>query len=171
MLYQVGQFASSKSAMKVDAPQLSALITILRSVGPVISTRRSSMSFGCGAIGPVALADGLRLGQEVGQLAGVELLLPRGARGEQFLAARLERAMQLRDERERLGREDFGECRGDLAGDLDAGGQRGRSGGVHDGSCEGGNGDGLVRQDTRRTNMRHFKLQSSISQYERISGL
>ena len=50
MLSQVGQFASSKSAMKVDAPQLSALITILRSVGPVISTRRSSMSCGWSAI-------------------------------------------------------------------------------------------------------------------------
>ena len=44
MLCQVGQLASSKSAMKVEAPQLSALITILRSVGPVISTRRSSRS-------------------------------------------------------------------------------------------------------------------------------
>lgn len=32
----------SKSAMKVLAPELSAFITILRSVGPVISTRRSS---------------------------------------------------------------------------------------------------------------------------------
>ena len=50
MLAQVGQFASSKSAMKVDAPQLSALITILRSVGPVISTRRSSRSRGWSAI-------------------------------------------------------------------------------------------------------------------------
>src|SRR5256885_8658406 len=50
MLDQVGQLASSKSAMKVEAPELSALITILRSVGPVISTRRSSKSFGCGEI-------------------------------------------------------------------------------------------------------------------------
>src|SRR6266480_4240868 len=49
MLCQVGQFASSKSAMKVEAPEFSALITILRSVGPVSSTRRSSRSFGCGA--------------------------------------------------------------------------------------------------------------------------
>jgi len=49
MLSQVGQFASSKSAMKVEAPQLSALNDHLRSVGPVISTRRSSKSLGCGA--------------------------------------------------------------------------------------------------------------------------
>jgi hypothetical protein len=42
MLDQVGEFESSKSAMKVLAPELRALMTILRSVGPVISTRRSS---------------------------------------------------------------------------------------------------------------------------------
>ena len=36
--------ASSKSAMKTLAPEFSALITILRSVGPVISTRRSPRS-------------------------------------------------------------------------------------------------------------------------------
>jgi hypothetical protein len=35
--------------MNTLAPQLSALITILRSVGPVISTRRSLMSSGIGA--------------------------------------------------------------------------------------------------------------------------
>ena len=41
MLRQVGELASSKSAMKPRAPELSALMTILRLVGPVISTRRS----------------------------------------------------------------------------------------------------------------------------------
>ena len=40
-LAQVGEFASSKSAMKPRAPEFSALMTSLRSVGPVISTRRS----------------------------------------------------------------------------------------------------------------------------------
>ena len=39
---QVGELASSKSAMKPLAPELSALMTSLRSVGPVISTRRSA---------------------------------------------------------------------------------------------------------------------------------
>ncbi|KAI9236679.1 MAG: hypothetical protein BYD32DRAFT_418229 [Podila humilis] len=38
---QVGAFESSKSAMKVAAPEFKALMTILRSTGPVISTRRS----------------------------------------------------------------------------------------------------------------------------------
>ena len=46
----VGEFASSKSAMNTRAPELSALITIFRSTGPVISTRRSAISSGNGAI-------------------------------------------------------------------------------------------------------------------------
>src|SRR3954454_6833723 len=49
MFCQVGEFESSKSAMKPRAPELSALITILRCVGPVISTRRSWRSAGAGA--------------------------------------------------------------------------------------------------------------------------
>ena len=44
----VGEDASSKSAMKTRAPELSALIIILRSTGPVISTRRSSRPGGAG---------------------------------------------------------------------------------------------------------------------------
>ena len=49
MSYQVGAFESSKSAMKTDAPQFMALMTIFRSTGPVISTRLSCRSFGKGA--------------------------------------------------------------------------------------------------------------------------
>ena len=45
----VGEFESSKSAMNIFAPELSALITIFRSTGPVISTRRSWSSSGTGA--------------------------------------------------------------------------------------------------------------------------
>ena len=48
-LAHVGEFASSKSAMKTFAPELSALIIIFRSTGPVISTRRSCRSAGAGA--------------------------------------------------------------------------------------------------------------------------
>lgn len=47
--HQVGAFESSKSAIKTDAPEFKALMTILRSTGPVISTRRSKRSFGKGA--------------------------------------------------------------------------------------------------------------------------
>src|SRR5262249_10150637 len=46
---QVGEFESSKSAMKTFAPEFNALMIILRSTGPVISTRRSSRSAGIGA--------------------------------------------------------------------------------------------------------------------------
>src|SRR6267378_1317655 len=45
----VGALASSKSAMKTLALELSALIIILRSGGPVISTRRSVRSGRIGA--------------------------------------------------------------------------------------------------------------------------
>jgi hypothetical protein len=40
-LDQVGVDESSKSAMNMFAPEFRALMTIFRSVGPVISTRRS----------------------------------------------------------------------------------------------------------------------------------
>lgn len=46
---QVGDEASSKSASHTRAPELRALTVILRSVGPVISTRRSSRASGAGA--------------------------------------------------------------------------------------------------------------------------
>src|SRR5690348_1989532 len=49
MFAQVGEQESSRSAMKTFAPELSALIIILRSTGPVISTRRSVRSTGAGA--------------------------------------------------------------------------------------------------------------------------
>ena len=49
-LAQVGHSESSKSAMKTFAPEFSALMTILRSGGPVISTRRSSRSAGIAPI-------------------------------------------------------------------------------------------------------------------------
>ena len=49
MLSQVGEVLSSKSAIKVLAPEFNALITIFLSTGPVISTRLSVKSFGTGA--------------------------------------------------------------------------------------------------------------------------
>ena len=45
-LRQLGAFESSKSAINTFAPEFSALITIFRSTGPVISTRRSVKSAG-----------------------------------------------------------------------------------------------------------------------------
>src|SRR3954452_16898901 len=49
MLLHVGEFESSKSAMKPVEPLFRALITIFRSVGPVISTHRFWRSCGAGA--------------------------------------------------------------------------------------------------------------------------
>jgi hypothetical protein len=48
-LCHVGDVASSKSASQTLAPEFSALTVILRSVGPVISTRRSSRPGAVGA--------------------------------------------------------------------------------------------------------------------------
>ena len=65
--------------MKTRAPELSALIIILGSAGPVISTRRSSRSARRRRHRPVRLAHVARGDQEVGPNARVELglaLLP-----------------------------------------------------------------------------------------------
>ncbi len=62
---------------------------------------------------PVALADVLRLGQEVGQGAGVELLLARGAELEQLAPPRAYLALQQRHEREGVRAEDLRVGRGD----------------------------------------------------------
>ena len=49
MFDHVGECESSKSAMNARAPEFSALMTILRDAGPVISTRRSASASGTGA--------------------------------------------------------------------------------------------------------------------------
>ena len=85
---QVGEFASSKSAMKTFAPELSALITILRSTGPVISTRRSAISSGTGATCQSAVADRRVSGEEVRQLARAQPRQPLRAPREQLAAPR-----------------------------------------------------------------------------------
>jgi len=75
------------------------VITILRSVGPVISTRRSSRSFGCARCA-TRLGDGGSLRREIGRLPASNSFCRRAPR-EQFLAPRLELAMQSCDESER----------------------------------------------------------------------
>ena len=63
---KVGAAESSKSAMKQDAPEFSALMIILRSTGPVISTRRSVRSAGVSAMvhsaSRIALVSGRKAG-------------------------------------------------------------------------------------------------------------
>ena len=108
-LTQCGVLASSRSASQTLAPELSALIDILRSVGPVISTRRSCRSCGHRRDPPVAVADRGGLRQEVqacprrpGRPA------PSAPGGEQLVAATAETAVQVGHEVERVGRQDLG---------------------------------------------------------------
>ena len=82
---------------------------------------------------PVAFADGLRLGQEVGPLAGVEPLGTRRTRGQQLAPARLEGAVQPGHQLERLLAENGLETGKDRRVDLHARGQRE----VHEISLEG----------------------------------
>ena len=120
MFAQVGVWASSKSAMKTLAPELSALITILRSVGPVISTQRFWKSGRAGGTRPVAVADRPGLGQEIGEAAGVQLGLALGPAAEQRLPGGAEVALEAGDERERRGGQDLGDAAFDRGTNLDA---------------------------------------------------
>ena len=129
MLAQVGELASSKSVMNTRAPEFIALMTILRSVGPVISTRRSWMSAGVGATVQSPSRTAWRFRQEVGPFAAIERGLPRVASGEEFVAPMAELPVQPGDERHRFGREDFPLGGADGAADFHVvrgGGENGR---------------------------------------------
>ncbi len=78
---------------------------ILRSTGPVISTRRSRRSAGRGATVHRSFADLACRGEEVGLLAGVERGLAGDAGGEELLAAAIELALEADDEGEGFGGE------------------------------------------------------------------
>ena len=95
---QVGELESSKSAMKTLAPEFSALMIILRSTGPVISTRRSSRSVRNGRDRPLALADARGLREEVGHAAVVDFLLPDPSSSQEFPAAAFELSRQPGEE-------------------------------------------------------------------------
>ena len=88
-LFQVGEFASSKSAMKTFAPEFKALITIFRSVGPVISTRRSSRSEGMGATRHSRSRISRVPSRKSGLLAAVELFLASATGVQQLLPGRI----------------------------------------------------------------------------------
>ena len=74
------------------------MITIFRSTGPVISTRRSWSSAGTGATRQSPSRTPRVSRQEVGQLAFAQPLRPLVARGEQLLPARAEASLQLGQE-------------------------------------------------------------------------
>ena len=107
--------------MKTRAPELSALIIILGSAGPVISTRRSSRSAGAGATRPVALADVACRDQEVRPDAGIELGLALLAATQEVEAERPEPALEVGHERERVVGQDLVGARDRGSRHLDAG--------------------------------------------------
>ncbi len=85
--------------MNTRAPELSALIIILGSAGPVISTRRSSRSAGAGATRQSAARIVARLGQEVGIGAGRELPVAARPGRQERGPIGPEPALQVGDER------------------------------------------------------------------------
>jgi hypothetical protein len=110
--------------MKTLAPELSALIIILRSVGPVISTRRSFRSAGAGATCQSALRIAAVSGKKAGNFAGVEAFLSFFARSQQFDAARVELTVQHCHKGKRVRCEHFSHCRRNRANDFHAGHRR-----------------------------------------------
>ena len=107
MLAKAGEEASSKSAMNTLAPELSALTIILRSTGPVISTRRSRRSAGIGATfqSPSRIA---RVSIRKSGSSPASKRFCRSARArQQLMPARVEAAMQVGEEGEGRRVEDF----------------------------------------------------------------
>ena len=88
--------------MKTFAPELSALMIILRSTGPGdldAAVERGPCGSGATVHSPSRIVGGL--GQEVGPLAGVEARLPLAPAREQLQPPRPERPHQVGDEGQR----------------------------------------------------------------------
>ena len=124
MLAKIGEDASSKSAMKTLAPELSALTIILRSTGPVISTRRSRRSAGILA----TIQSPSRMACVSARKSGSSPASKRFCRSwrarQKLEAPLIEAPMQPGEEGERLGGQDFGLPAAGLRVDLDAGYRR-----------------------------------------------
>ena len=127
-LVQSGEFESSKSVMYESAPELKALMTILASTGPVISTRRHCSAAGTGAIRQSPSRIAFVSARKSGRSPASSRLAQLGPRREQLLAARLEGAMQLGHEGERRLGEDGLEAGKDRRVDRHAGRQVERHG-------------------------------------------
>ena len=112
--------------MNTRAPELSALISIFGSAGPVISTRRSSRSGGAGATVQAASRTSRVADREVGPDARIELDLALLAAAEQVQPGRTEAALEVGHERERVVGQDPVGARDVAAPELDARWQAGR---------------------------------------------
>ena len=93
--------------MKTRAPELSALIIILRSTGPVISQRRSWRSAGASATRHSPSRTSAVSGRKRGSSPASSSSLPLVPPLEQLAAPGIQLAVQARDEVERLAREDL----------------------------------------------------------------
>ncbi len=123
MLAQVGELASSKSTMKTLAPELNALISILASVGPVISTRRLARAGGAGATCQSPLRTSAVSGRKSGRSPARSLFHRSAPGGQDPFPAGAQPALEIGDEGERLIGQDRGIASVDRAEDLDTGGQ------------------------------------------------
>ena len=94
---------------------------ILRSTGPVISTRRSSEVGGHRRDAPLGAAQRLGSGEKLRQRAVIEQRLAAGARGEQLEAPRVEAAVQAREKLQRERRQHLLGTRNTRARNLDLG--------------------------------------------------
>ncbi len=101
-LAHVGDSASSRSAMNTRAPELSALIIILGSAGPVISTRRSSRSAGAGATVQSSSRTSRVATRKSGRTPASSSAWRSSRRREEVEPARPEPALEVGDERERV---------------------------------------------------------------------
>ena len=93
--------------MNTRAPELRALIIILRSTGPVISTRLSLRSAGGGATCQSPSRTTFVSGRKSGSAPASSSLLARGPELEQLAPPGAQLALQQRHERERVGGEDL----------------------------------------------------------------
>ena len=93
MFSQVGVFESSKSDMNTFAPELRALMIILRSTGPVISARRSWRSAGAGATFQLGSA---RMSAVSGRKSGSSPASSRAARSTRLASSSCRRGSNAR---------------------------------------------------------------------------
>ena len=107
-LAHVGDSESSKSAMNPRAPEFSALMTILRSTGPVISTRRSCRGAGAAATCQSPSRMSRVSARKSRGLACGDPRPPLRAGGEELSPARLEALVQRAEEGEGVVGEDAG---------------------------------------------------------------
>ncbi len=101
--------------MNTFAPEFRALMIILRSTGPVISTRRSSRSSGIGATRQSPARMSAVSARKSGVSPASKRCLPDVTCGEEFETPRVEAAVQLGQETQRLRGQDFRGAAGNRA--------------------------------------------------------